>query len=195
MKGLARFLEKEGYKVLNLDYPSSRHSIENIAELIHAPIKEFANQINALHFVGYSMGGLVIRAYLTKYRPTILNRVIMLGTPNQGSEISDFLKDNWIYKKLYGPAGQQLITDQTEFKDIFGQVDYELGVIAGESTFYWLGSKIINKLSDGRVAISNTHLDGLKELIVIKSGHTLLPNNKQAWEHTLSFLKHGKFIP
>ena len=72
-----------------------------------------------VHFVGYSMGGLIIRAYLQKYRPQHLGRVVMLGTPNQGSEVADAIRHFWLYRRFYGPAGQELITDQTAFAHLF----------------------------------------------------------------------------
>ncbi len=194
MKGLANFLEKNGYKTLNINYPSSKHDILSIAKLIHPQIQDFAAQVIKIHFVGYSMGGLIIRAYLNLYHLNNLGRVVMLGTPNHGSEIADFLRNFWIYKKLYGPAGQQLTTNQTVFKDIFGDINYELGVIAGNSSHYFVANKIIGKETDGRVSIINTKIEGMKEHVVIRSGHTMLASNQEAWQLTLAFLDSGSFI-
>jgi triacylglycerol esterase/lipase EstA (alpha/beta hydrolase family) len=194
MQGLADFLEQNNYKVLNIDYPSSKYNLLSLANLIHPQIRDFATQVTKIHFVGYSMGGLIIRAYLKLYNPVNLARVIMLGTPNKGSEIADFLQDFWIYKKLYGPAGQQLITNQTSFKDIFGSVNYELGVVAGRSPYYFIANRIINEESDGRVSINNTKLDGMKEHIIVNSGHNWLSTNQKIWRLTLSFLNHGSFV-
>ena len=47
------------------------------------------------------MGGLVIRAYLNKYKVPNLGKVVMVGTPNNGSEVADFLISNPLYKKLW----------------------------------------------------------------------------------------------
>lgn len=193
MNGLAKFLESNKFKVLNLNYPSSKYDIASIATSLNATINEFANQVTKIHFVGYSMGGLIIRAYLNLHRPDNLGRVVMLGTPNQGSEIADFLKDFFLYKKLYGPAGQQLITDQMSFKEIFGAINYELGVIAGVSPYYMVANKIIGRESDGRVSVVSTQINGMQDHVIIKSGHTLLPANKQAWQLTLNFLSKGSF--
>src|ERR1700758_1518490 len=93
MAKLTRFLEENGYKTLNLGYPSTRKSIEEIVEHIHPAVQEFSSGIRGkLHFVGYSMGGLVIRRYLYCFRPKNLGRVVMLGAPNHGSEAADFIK-------------------------------------------------------------------------------------------------------
>lgn len=194
MKGLANFLENNNYKVLNIDYPSSKHDIASLAKLIHPQIQNFATEVIKIHFVGYSMGGLIIRAYFNLYHFNNLGRVVMLGTPNKGSEIADFFQNFWIYKKLYGLAGQQLITDQTAFKNIFGNVNYELGIIAGSSPYYFIANKIIGKEADGRVSIVSSKVEGMKEHIVIKSGHTMLSSNRKVWKLTLSFLDNGSFI-
>ena len=93
MEKFAAFLKQNHFKILNIDYPSTRHSIESLATLIHPEIAAFAQSISGkVHFVGYSMGGLLIRAYLHRYRPANLGRVVMVGTPNQGSEVADLLR-------------------------------------------------------------------------------------------------------
>ncbi|MGO8249198.1 hypothetical protein ACC809_36845, partial [Rhizobium johnstonii] len=42
------------------------------------------------------------------------------GTPKNGSQIADFLKNWTLYRKVYGPAGQQLVTDQAAMTELFG---------------------------------------------------------------------------
>src|SRR6202000_1112853 len=94
-----------------VDYPSRQKSLEALTEEIHPAIERFAARIEgSLHFVGHSMGGLLTRVYLARYRPARLGRVVMLGTPNGGSEIADRLKNFLPYRLFFGPAGQQLRT-------------------------------------------------------------------------------------
>jgi pimeloyl-ACP methyl ester carboxylesterase len=193
MASLASFLKIQGYDILNIDYPSSKYDIATIANVIHPLIQEFAKQVDKLHFVGYSMGGLVIRAYLHKYNPGNLARVVMIATPNGGSEIADFLQNFWFYRKIYGPAGAQLITDQTSFREIFGHINYELGIISGISNFYIIASLIMDKESDGRVSVANTKIVGMKEQVTIKAGHTFIASNKKTLQFTSAFLLHGTF--
>lgn len=193
MKKFADFLENNGYKTLNIGYASSKYDISTICNHIHAEILDFSNKVDKINFIGFSLGGLIIRAYLNINKPTNLNRVVMIGTPNKGSEIADYLKNYWIYKKLYGPAGQQLTTDQSNFREIFGNIYYELGVIAGESSVNFIANKIINQSNDGRVSIINTYIKGLSDHIVIKSHHRKLTSNQQVWKLSLDFLNKGKF--
>lgn len=194
MRGLEKFLKKGGYDTLNIGYKSTRHSLEEIIDWIHPKIQEFAAKHDGkLHFVAYSMGGLVTRAYIAKYRPENLGRVVMLGTPNQGSEVADRVADWMFYKWSYGPAGQQLVTDQKKFKHLFGDIDYEIGILAGDCSIDPISSRLIGKPNDGKVSIDSTKLEGMKDHAVLRVSHTFFPHRRIAWEHTLKFLKEGAF--
>ena len=193
MRRLAERLEKEGYAVLNVNYHSRKFDILAITQNIMPQVQSFAKSVSQINFVGHSMGGLIIRMLLSKHKFSNLGRVVMLGTPNSGSEIADFLKHNWMYKKIFGPAGQQLITNQAELQSHFGKVNYELGIIAGKSRLYFLANFIFRQAHDGRVSVASTRLGGLKEHLVLDVGHSLLPLNAQVIVHTLHFLKHGTF--
>jgi pimeloyl-ACP methyl ester carboxylesterase len=104
-------LEASGFATLNLDYASRRMPLEMLADDIHSTVAGFATGVDgSLHFVCHSMGGLLARVYLARYRPQRLGRVVMLGTPNGGSEIADRLKNFTAYRAFFGPAGQQLGT-------------------------------------------------------------------------------------
>jgi pimeloyl-ACP methyl ester carboxylesterase len=194
MRILANFLEKSGFNVLNIGYPSTRYSIENLADIIKEEIELFSKDISGkLHFVGYSMGGLLIRSYLKKYRPKNLGRVVMIGTPNKGSEVADFLKNFFLYKMLYGPAGQQLITMQENFSKIYAPIDFELGIISGNKPLLPLSSLLIRTPHDGLVSIESSKIDEAKDHIIIPSNHTLFPYNKEMCKQVVYFLNIGKF--
>lgn len=195
MNAIRKQLEKQGYHVLNLDYPSTRQSIGDIVDFLHHTIPAFAQTCRQVHFVGYSMGGLIIRAYLARFRPANLGRVVMIGTPNGGSEVANVVQRWWLYKTLYGPAGQQLITDQTAFAALFAPVDYPLGVIAGNLSVEPISSWIIGKPNDGKVSVASTRIDGMLDHIVIPVIHTLLPTSKKSILYTSRFLQHGSFNP
>lgn len=195
MSGLSKFLEKSGFIVLNLDYPSTKYSIENLADIIAPQIQKFAEKTSGkLHFVGYSMGGLLIRAYLKNHQPNNLGKIVMLGTPNKGSEVADFLQNFWLYKKLYGPAGQQLITNQTVFEKIFNSLEgLEVGIIAGNKPIDPISSRIIGKPNDGKVSIESTSIKDVKDKVLVPCSHTFFPSNRKVWLQVLSFLQTGLF--
>jgi pimeloyl-ACP methyl ester carboxylesterase len=95
-------LEGNGFATLNQDYASRRKALEALAEDIHPAIQRFADGIDgSVHFVCHSMGGLLARVYITRHRPERLGRVVMLGTPNSGSEIADRLKNFGAYRAFF----------------------------------------------------------------------------------------------
>jgi pimeloyl-ACP methyl ester carboxylesterase len=111
---LERALRTAGFATLNVDYPSRSKPIAKLADDIHPTITRFAERNAPLHFVAHSMGGLVTRAYVARYRPARLAGVVMLGTPNGGSEVADVLRGSRLYRAFYGPAGIELTTTRSD---------------------------------------------------------------------------------
>jgi pimeloyl-ACP methyl ester carboxylesterase len=188
-------LEGCGFATLNQDYASRRKALEALAEDIHPSIQRFASGIDgSVHFVCHSMGGLLARDYLARYRPKRLGRVVMLGTPNSGSEIADRLKHIGVYRTWFGPAGQQLVTQRdAAVAAMFPPVDYPVGIIAGNRSVYPISSAFLPKPHDGRVSVENTKLDGMADHIVMETSHPWLVRNGPAIEQTIVFLRDGEF--
>jgi pimeloyl-ACP methyl ester carboxylesterase len=189
-------LESAGFATLNLDYASRRKALEALAEDIHPAIQRFTDGIDgSVHFVCHSMGGLLARVYVARYRPKRLGRVVMLGTPNSGSEIADRLGHLKLYRAFFGPAGQQLGTlRDSAVEALFPPVNYPVGIIAGNRSIYPLASAFLPKPHDGRVSIANTKLDGMADHIVIPASHPWLMRNSIAIAQTIAFLKDGEFV-
>ena len=190
-------LEGCGFATLNQDYASRRKALEALAEDIHPAIQRFTDGIDgSVHFVCHSMGGLLARVYIARYRPKRLGRVVMLGTPNSGSEIADRLRHFRPYRAFFGPAGQQLGTLRDEAVNaLFPPVDYPVGIIAGNRSIDPVAGTILPKPHDGRVSVKNTKLDGMSDHVVLAASHPWLVRNDVAIEQAIAFLKDGKFIP
>jgi len=195
MGAIERSLVAEGYRVLNLDYPSRRQSLSGITEGLAGPIADFeAGLAGELHFVTHSMGGLVARTYLNRFRPARLGRVVMLAPPNEGSEIADLLRKNWFYRGLFGPAGAELTTTRSEhLVTQLGAVDFPLGIIAGDRSLYPLASIALPRPHDGRVSVERTRVAGMADHIVLPTSHPLILRHAEAMAQTRHFLRHGSF--
>jgi pimeloyl-ACP methyl ester carboxylesterase len=188
-------LEAKGYATLNLDYASRRKTLEALTGDVHPAIELFGSGLTgSIHFVCHSMGGLLARVYLVHHRPQRLGRVVMLGTPNRGSEIADRLKHVAAYRAFFGPAGQQLGTQRdTAIEALFPAVDYPVGIIAGDRSIYPIASALLPKPHDGRVSVANTRLDGMADHVVIGTTHPWLVRNSVAIAQTIAFLRDGRF--
>lgn len=194
MLPFCRHLGRAGYSVLNIDYPSTAYPIERLAEIVAERIDGHgASSEGKLHLVGYSMGGLVIRAFLRDRVPVNLGKVVMIGTPNHGSQVADFLKEFLPFRFIYGPAGQQLVTDQHAFSSIFANDGFDLGIIAGDYTYNPILERIIGQPSDGKVSVESTKLDCAADHFVVHCNHMMLPHNRIVWNQTLAFLRTGAF--
>lgn len=194
MKDLQAFLEEKGYKVYNLDYPSTRYTLEKLTAIVASDIADKISADKPVHFIGYSMGGIVTRAVLNKFRPDNLGRVVQLASPNNGSEVADFLKDNWFYDKVYGPAGKQLVTEGAGIDNLLGKVDYELGVVAGNFSIDPVSSSLIPGDDDGKVSVESTKVEGMKDHVLVYASHTFFPQNEDVQKQALEFIRYGRFI-
>ena len=200
MTPFSLWLQDHDYDVLNIDYPSQNLDIVRLTTYIHkALVRHKYGEYKKLHFVAFSLGGLVLRAYLSRHKPDNLGRVVMLAPPNQGSEAADTLKNEWYYKLLMGPAGQQITTDNLKLY-ANGTIDYELGIIAGTKSdlsaanFFMKGMGTqLPEPNDGAVSVENTKLSGMKEHITVETSHPMILDDTLAKTYTVNFLKTGSF--
>lgn len=195
MNKLEKSLSFEGYKVINLNYPSSKHPIEFLSEeILSKAIEQCQERFpSRIHFVTHSLGGIIVRYYLNHHELSNLGRVVMLSPPNQGSELVDRLKKSFIYRKINGPAGQQLGTDKDSLPLNLGPVNFELGVITGKRSFNLLNSMIIPGPDDGSVSVERAKVAGMKDFLVLPSSHTFIVKSRDAIEQVIYFLKYGIF--
>jgi pimeloyl-ACP methyl ester carboxylesterase len=195
MRKLERSLQQAGLVTLSLTYASRKKRLEALADDIHPAVTQFAGSIDGpLHFVGHSMGGLLARVYVARYRPRQLGRVVMLGTPNAGSEVADLLQSSKLYRSFYGPAGLQLTTQPDDTLTLLPPVDYAVGVVAGNRALDPIAWRfVLPRPNDGRVSVASSKLDGMADHITIKATHTGLPRHVDAIRQTIAFLAEGRF--
>jgi triacylglycerol lipase len=195
MEPMAEALTKAGYKTVNVNYPSRTASIEKLSDLaIDRAVadcqKAGATKIN---FVTHSVGGLLVRSYLARHTIPQLGRVVMLGPPNQGSEVVDKLGSTWAFKIVEGPAGTEMGTGTNSTPSKLGRANFCLGIIAGDRSIDPINSLFLPGPNDGKVTVERTKLDGMADHIVIHSSHTFLMVKRTAIQQTLNFLRTGRF--
>lgn len=193
---LARKLARAGFETRELGYDSWGASLQDVCDRLAPRIERIARSApGPVHLVGHSMGGLVIRALLARGRPSNLGHVVMLGTPNAGSEVADFVHQWAILRPILGKAAPVLVTRRSTAVDaLFGPVDYSLGIIAGDWRVPPAAlSRLIPGPNDGKVSVASTRLAQAADHIVLPLSHTLLLYHDAAHRQVRHFLLHGRF--
>jgi pimeloyl-ACP methyl ester carboxylesterase len=193
---LARRLRQHGYAVANIGYPSWRWPIDRVLDHLHQRI--IAAPVHAahrLHFIGHSMGGLLLRAYLARYRPLHLGNMVMLGPPNGGSELADLVYRLRLHPLILNQAGTLLRTNRDlKVEALLGQVDYPLGVIAGDRPLNgFLPNRVFRAPNDGKVRVAATHIAGQTDHIVLPVAHTAMIYARPVLDQIIHFLRAGHF--
>ena len=196
MERMAESLVEEGYRTANIEYPSRDYTIEELAPMAVGDGLEACRaeqDVETIHFVTHSLGGILVRQYLSEHDIPELGRVVMLGPPNQGSAAVDQLGDVPGFDWLNGPAGKQLGQGENSVPLKLGPATFELGIIAGNRTIDPLTSAVLEDPDDGRVSVVDTMLDGMADFVVVEHSHAFMMRMTRPIELTIRFLKHGNF--
>ena len=196
MNVMQEALEEVGYITANIDYPSREYEIAKLAEIA---VTEGLSKCRAvdgvttIHFVTHSLGGILVRQYLSKQPISELGRVVMLGPPNQGSKAADELDSLPGFDWINGPAGQQLGKGENSVPLALGPANFELGIIAGDRTIDPITSAVLDDPDDGKVSVEDTKLDGMDDFIVVHHSHAFMMRMRTVVDLTRRFLKTGRF--
>ena len=194
MTTLEKALKDQGYAVANIGYPSRSKPIQELASrAIENGIRTCGGDHTKIHFVTHSLGGILVRYYLKDQTLERLGRVVMIGPPNQGSQVVDHYKDIPGYTLINGPAGLQLGTDEHSIPLNLGPVAFEVGIIAGTRTFNPILSQSLPNPDDGKVSVENTKVEGMQDFIAVPHTHTFMMRADRVLQQTVHFLRHGRF--
>jgi len=193
MNKLEKSLKREGYQTVNYSYPSRKYEISKLANDAIPKALEQCADATKVSFVTHSMGGILVRQYLSRKRIENLNHVVMLGPPNNGSEVIDKMGNFPGFKAINGPAGLQLGTGTMSVPNKLGPADFSLGIIAGTKTINLILSTMLPAPNDGKVSVESTKLAGMKDHIAMPVTHPFMMKNKKVIGQVLHFLKNGQF--
>lgn len=193
MAPLAKSLEVEGYQVVNYGYESTQYSVAELAVTSVEAALEQCEGDGPANFVTHSMGGILLRHYALEKGPDRIGRAVMLGPPNQGSEVVDKLGGLWLFSAVNGPAGKELGTAADSVPNALGPVEFELGVIAGTSSFNPLFSSWLPEADDGKVSVASAKVDGMSAFRTVPHTHTFMMRADIVLAESATFLRTGRF--
>lgn len=189
MRLIGKRLKKSGFNVYYIKYPSvTKTSAEN-AKIIYRKIKQL--QLPQLHIVAHSLGGLVTLHLFNQFPDLPINRVVMLGTPINGSLIAKRMQ-HWF---IISPLFTRSMTNALSGEGLPAWTNHhDWGMIAGNKNFGI--ATIFNNLpkeSDGTVMIEETKHQKQTDHIVVHSSHTGLLFSSIVARLTANFLATGRF--
>ncbi len=196
MRRLAGALRADGFRVINLAYPWRRLSLDVLArEYLPARLQAAGGEEAArLHFVGHSMGAILVRRYLGEHRPANLGRVVLLGPPNAGSVVADRLSRRAPLRWLLGPNLLLLRTDAAGGSAAPpAPPDCDVGVIAGTASLHPVFSRWLRGENDGVVSVESARLPGARAFVVVPHSHSGMLWRRAVAAQVITFLRHGRF--
>lgn len=188
---LRRRIDAAGFRSSLFRFPTVRGTLAgNVRALVRHAESETCDR---LHFVGYSLGGIVILRMLAETRLARVGRIVCLGSPLTGSRTADRFAETGFGQKIVGKSLLEHIR-----RGGFERWDdsHELGIIAGTRS---LGvGRFVQALTgpnDGTVMVEETELPGAAAHLTLPVTHTQMLFDREVARQTVLFLRHGRFGP
>jgi pimeloyl-ACP methyl ester carboxylesterase len=189
-------LTEAGYDVHSLEYPSTDEAPETLVEIVGADINSCCRDgAETVHFVGHSLGGLLLRDYLGRHRPGKLGHVVLIGSPNKGTELADAdlgIKAQETMLGWAGPSAQVLHTGPDGYAASLPVPDYTVGVIAGTRGNH-VSDNWLPIPNDGVVSVESARLEGMTDFVDVDVTHWDMRSDSVVAELVIDFLRHGRF--
>lgn len=188
MRLIAKQLRHQGFRPYSFGYPTVCQSLRENA----AALRAFSESLGAdtVHFVGHSLGGIVIRAMLTYCAPSSRGRVVTLGSPHRGSAVADQLGRYRLGKRILGYSIADLCTGELPC-EFSGR---EIGVIKGNRSI-GLGRMLFRlpEPNDGVVSLAEAELPGATDTLTLSVAHSGMLLSSDVSRQVGEFLRHGRF--
>lgn len=186
---LKRRIEVAGFAARRFSYRSIAHGLGASA----ARLAEWLADVpgDAVHFVGHSLGGVLVLEMLARHGFARAGRVVCLGSPLAGSRAAEALLRWPGGGHVVGRCMQDLLTSGG-VRGLSGGC--EVGVIAGDLPI-GLGRVLCTFAgpNDGTVAVDETRIAGAADHIVLPVSHFAMLWSGAVSRQIVRFLRTGRF--
>jgi pimeloyl-ACP methyl ester carboxylesterase len=189
MSLLGRRLQHCGFDPYLFSYPSMGGTLSQNASLL----SRFIGGVDTprIHFLGHSLGGLLILQMLAEHREPRAGRVVLAGSPYNGSLAATRISGVLLGKRFLGRSMLQWM----EQKLPDSNPACEIGIIAGQRSLG--GGRLISRLpkpNDGVVTVEETHVPNIADRIVLDVNHSGMLFSAGLARQACSFLRTGRFL-
>lgn len=185
---LARRLRAAGFDTLSFAYPSVRGNLEDIAARLARAVSQHAAP--RIHFVGHSLGGLVLLTMLHRHPDMNTGRALLLGSPCTACSAADQLARRPGWQLL---VGRVLPAWRVQHGEAVAR-RVETGMIAGTRRI-GLGRflVVLDGANDGMVTVEETRLRGLTDHVIMPVSHSGMLVSARVAHQADVFLRTGHF--
>ncbi len=189
---MGKRLRRCGFQSAFFSYPSMSSSLSENASLL---ARFTAGIISSrLHFIGHSLGGLLILQMLDEFPQPRLGRIILAGSPYTACSVGRKLSRRGPGRYILGRSMLQWL-DRLDEAAATRNPPYELGVIAGCRSVG--AGRLITRLpgpNDGVVTVEETRVPNARDEIVLNVGHSEMLVSTELVRQACTFLRHGHFL-
>jgi pimeloyl-ACP methyl ester carboxylesterase len=162
---------------------------------ITARLEEFVRELQTaeVHFVGHSLGGLVIHRFLERFPDQPPGRAVFLGTPCVASRAAEQASG---FAPVAHLMGQSVAEELLQPRERRWTHERALGIVAGSQPF-GVGQLLANfdEDNDGTIAVSETRMPGMSDHLVLPVSHLGMLVSARVARETGLFLTEGLFSP
>ena len=181
MVPLAARLARAGFRPRRFAYSGRRSLV--------ASVERLAREHSSPHFVGHSLGGVLILDMLSRYREVGAGRIVLIGAPAAGC-LAGRRFGNWrLGRWMLGASAPRWEACAARWER-----PEALGVIAGTRAF-GLGRTLgaLPGDNDGVVRVEETTVQGMTERVLVSQGHSRLAISARVSALVERFLRAGRF--
>jgi pimeloyl-ACP methyl ester carboxylesterase len=170
-------------------YSAATSTMSDITTRLTEFVREWPSP--ELHFVGHSLGGLVIHRLFERFPDQPAGRVVFLGTPCVGSRAAERAARFAPVAHLMGQSVAEELLQPRERRWTFAR---PLGIVAGTQPL-GIGQFLadFDEDNDGTVAVSETRMPGATDHLTLPVSHLGMLLSARVAHETGVFLTQGRF--